>query len=398
MPKDIHNSLPPSIIHTRSQAASYNKLWHHEYHKLNAIREYSDGSNCAVCFIDNGIDINHSELKGKVRRLGKDVTGEQWTPGDHGTHVASTTIGKVRGIWPEMKAIDAKALSGISGGGPSHWLVIKLKEINKYNKEEVNNSNKPIRVLNMSIGSQELDEDVKKELSIFLMDRCNFAVIAVGNDGTANTDHNTVDWPAALVKEMRGIITVGAGEPNGSTLKVSTWSSKGKGLVSVIAPGTFIYAAAATTTKGRDRNRFMSGSSMAAPQIAGLVETLRELSLRVNGIELHQDMLFNILYATTVDIEEIGTDSSSGMGAIDILACYEYVCQSLSYAETEYSPPPSVIMTVTPCVGKLVQTNHPDQKPETPFHTSSGMAPENIIILFLIFGTLITYGLIYFLT
>jgi subtilisin family serine protease len=135
------------------------------------------------------------------------------------------------------------------------------------------NTPKPVQVLNLSIAGKKPSHMVYQALK-----EANSAGISVvvssGNDGkdtskpTQYPAYYAVDLPGKH-QAIPGLIAVGS---FGST-KVSDFSSRGP-WVTLVAPGEDILSTSVTNTDVG--YRLFSGTSFAAPQIAGLVALLRD--------------------------------------------------------------------------------------------------------------------------
>jgi subtilisin family serine protease len=200
-----------------------------------------------VYVIDTGIDRNHTDLNviGHVNFAGgknKDCHG-------HGTHVAGTVAAKdnsqdVVGAAPGVQLIGVKVL-GCSGSGSTSGVIKGVDWVTA-------NANKPA-VANMSLGgsrSTALDDAVKRSA-----DSGVFYALAAGNEGDAACDHS----PARAGTHDGVATTAATNKDNQET----SWSNFGS-CVDIWAPGASILS----TRKGGGTTT-MSGTSMAAPHVAG---------------------------------------------------------------------------------------------------------------------------------
>ncbi len=206
--------------------------------------------------VDTGIDLYHPDLNVDISlsktfvRVGIDSL----TPNDfhgHGTHVAGIIAAKnndigVVGVAAGNKVAAVKVLSS-SGWGWVSDIIAGLDYISKRGK--------PGDVVNMSLGgdvSPSLDQAV-----VALGAKGFFVVLAAGN---SRTNANTFS-PARA--NGRNVITVSAHDVNDN---FAYFSNYGNPPIDYCAPGVSIYS-----TYKNGSYATMSGTSMAAPHVAGIL-------------------------------------------------------------------------------------------------------------------------------
>jgi subtilisin family serine protease len=205
-----------------------------------------DVTNVNVYIIDTGI-ATHSDLN-----LVKNVNfagGKNTDCNGHGTHVAGTVAAKdnlsdVVGVSPGALLTGVKVL-GCSGSGTTSGVIKGVDWVTA-------NATRPA-VANMSLGggvSDTLDAAVKGSA-----DNGVFYSIAAGNSGA-----DACSSSPARAGTYNGVMTVAATD---SSDKEASWSNYGT-CVDVWAPGVSILS----TRKGGGTTT-MSGTSMAAPHVAG---------------------------------------------------------------------------------------------------------------------------------
>jgi subtilisin family serine protease len=210
--------------------------------------------NGTAWVIDTGIDLDHPDLNVDVERSINYVTIGKPSPDDghgHGTHVAGTIAAidndiDVVGVAPGAPLVAVRVLD--NGGSGTYGAVIK-------GVDYVAGNASPGDVANMSLGgppSNALDQAVMNAAEAGL----EFA-IAAGND-----DANAGDYSPARVNHDN-VYTVSA---IASSDCLTSWSNWGMPPVDTAAPGSSILS-----TKNNGGTTTKSGTSMAAPHVAGLL-------------------------------------------------------------------------------------------------------------------------------
>jgi subtilisin family serine protease len=218
---------------------------------LNGSYAYNDatGAGVRVFVVDTGILPSHNQLSGRVAAGFSSISDGRGTNdcNGHGTHVAGTVGGSVHGVAKQATLVPVRVLD-CNGSGTLSGVVSGLNWIgsNVAAGERV--------VVNMSLGgatSSTLDTAVQA-----LIDRGITVVVAAGNS-TANACNFS---PARVA----GAITVAASGSNDGFASFSNFGS----CVDVIAPGV---AVTSTWISSNTATATLSGTSMAAPHVAGIV-------------------------------------------------------------------------------------------------------------------------------
>lgn len=204
--------------------------------------------------LDSGIDLDHPDLNVDLANSVSFVSRGKITPDDgngHGTHVAGIISAKQNGFGTVGVAAGAPVASvrvlDRSGSGNISWIVAGLDYVAAHAVQG--------DVANMSLGAyghwQNLHDAV-----VALADLGVFVVVAAGNDGQDATG----DEPAHVQHE--NVFTVSA---IGQDDCLSSWSNYGEP-VDYAAPGVNILS-----LKNGGGVITYSGTSMAAPHVAGLL-------------------------------------------------------------------------------------------------------------------------------
>jgi hypothetical protein len=216
-------------------------------------------TNIYAIVIDTGILASHPDLKSKISTTySRNFTTSnraRWNDDNgHGTHCAGiigaqdNTIGMV-GTAPNVNLIAVKVLNR-NGSGSNSNVIAGINYVAQW--KTANPSLKG--VVNMSLGggiSQPLDTSIQNLINNFGVSVC----VAAGNEA-----QNAANTSPARVAEA---ITVGA--YNNSNNKYADFSNFGSG-VDLLAPGVSIRSCWLN-----NGYRVLSGTSMAAPMVAGAV-------------------------------------------------------------------------------------------------------------------------------
>ncbi len=253
---------------------------------LDQVYNYSaTGDGVTVYIIDTGIRTTHSEFRtelGTRASVGFDAIGDGQDGQDcngHGTHVAGTVGGTTYGVAKLVNLVAVRVLS-CSGSGSWAGVIAGIDYVT-----EAHAAGTPA-VANMSLGggaSSAVDEAVQRSIN----DGVTYA-IAAGNGNQAGRAQDACNYSPARVEDA---LTVGA--TNSSDVKAS-WSNYGN-CVDLFAPGVSITSAWKTND---DATGTISGTSMAAPHVAGVAA----LFLEINRAAVPAAVNEAILAATTPDI------------------------------------------------------------------------------------------------
>jgi serine protease len=138
----------------------------------------------------------------------------------------------------------------------------------------------PAKVINLSLGGvgacsatfqQAIDDVNAKGVTV---------VVAAGNDGLSTA----FDQPA----NCRGVISVGATDATGRRASFSNFGSD----VALSAPGVSILSTAngGTTTPGADTYGTASGTSLATPQVSGIVGLMLSMNGNLTPAQIQQKL------------------------------------------------------------------------------------------------------------
>ena len=272
----------------------------------------------------------------------------------HGTHVVGTIgaadndIGVV-GVAPEAEVFVVRAF-GDNGRFRASGVVAAARECQKGGAH----------VINMSLGGDNYnfaEEAILKEL---FNDYGILTIAAAGNQG--NSASPTYEYPASYDIVM-GVAAVAS---NSNRAAFSTYNDK----INIAAPGANILS----LRNVGSGTAYSSGTSMAAPHVAGLAALLKSFRLNASPGEIRE-----AIELTAIDLGPPGRDDYYGHGLIDAEAAMDMIGQAL---EAPIPPPkasPSTSPTTTPSDSSMLPTTmssdnptaSPSVSPRTPPPTSS---------------------------
>jgi thermitase len=254
-----------------------------------------------IAIIDSGILASHPEFAGRILP-GYDFVNNDTDPHDdygHGTHVAG------------IAAAGANNGIGMIGVCPL-CSIIPVKVLDQYNQGEWSNVAAGIlfavdagaNVINLSLGGQSIPQPVEEAIR-YAVQHNVVVVAAVGNGRT-----NAPFYPAA----MDEVVGVAATRNDDTRWSLSNYGS----FVELSAPGYAVYSTYNDMNNTYKGYNYMSGTSMAAPHVAGLAGLLfsQNPALTVEALRV-------LMRSTAVDLGDPGRDDYFGYGRIDAFAALQ---------------------------------------------------------------------------
>lgn len=285
----------------------YSKQWGHKVMDVNYAYTSTKGASVKVAIIDTGIDVNHPEFSGRISPLSynscsktNDLIDIQDKNG-HGTHVAGiigaadNNIGII-GVAPEVEIVAVKAqCPSVTNGSFSDFDLINA--INYVAKQKIN-------VLNMSLGSQVKSGLVEQAVADATSNGV-IVVAAAGNNASSlpfyPASYNGVISVSALRYDIYDPSSIGRIKPDYS---YTNYGDR----IDFSAPGTDIYS---TYLNGGYKS--LSGTSMASPQVAGVVALVLAQNPSFNLTQVKDTIKNN-----SVDRGDPGKDLYHGWGAVNV--------------------------------------------------------------------------------
>jgi len=227
------------------------------------------GVGIKVAVLDTGMDLKHPDFSNRS------IVSESFVPGEtaedkngHGTHCVGTACGakdregKRYGVAYESDIYIGKVLSN-RGSGAQFWV---LSAIDWALKEGC-------QVISMSLGSRVYPgqgyDPAYERVGKFALKKGSVLLAAAGNESRRSRG---IFQPVGSPANCPSILAVGAVDENMGLGDFSNRSINPGGQIDVVGPGVDVYS----SWPMPERNRSISGTSMATPHVAGILAMLRE--------------------------------------------------------------------------------------------------------------------------
>jgi len=271
-------------------------------HGIGTAEDGATGAGVSVYILDTGIDARHPDLQAN---LGEGYASIECTDGciqpwdddhGHGTHVAGTVgaldnmIGVI-GVAPQVTLHSVKVL-GSTGGGTWSGIIAGFDWVAAHNTDRPRVANVSLGGTGYKVGHCTMDgyQGDPNALHESICNARNAGVVIVAAAGNSGRDAGEFA-PAAYYDAVITVSAVGCGSVNywatdercaEGTEHFTPWSNWGIGRddawssssslpVLIGAPGLHVRS----TVRGGDTG-YLSGTSMAAPHVAGAVALLLE--------------------------------------------------------------------------------------------------------------------------
>ncbi|MFN8532862.1 MAG: S8 family serine peptidase [Dehalococcoidia bacterium] len=245
-----------------------------------------------VAVIDSGVDLTHPEFAGRILP-GWNFVAKDGNANDdygHGTHVAGIIAAAgnnkdgIAGMAWGVTILPLKVLNA-SGAGYGSDLILAID----YARE------RGAKIVNISLGSSGASTLLQEAL-----DRANAAgILVIASAGNTGASGNAAVYPGA----SPSVLAVGATDSNDKRAGFSTSGS----YVDVSAPGVGIIS-----TYRNGGYLTMSGTSMAAPMVAGLAALIWSRTPTMTAAQVRQAIL-----DSSLELGTSGVDDEYGAGRID---------------------------------------------------------------------------------
>ncbi|WP_409288173.1 S8 family peptidase [Peribacillus sp. SCS-37] len=253
-----------------------------------SVWEQTKGRGITIAVLDTGCDFSHPDLKERIKG-GRNFTADDNSNPDkfmdyngHGTHVAGTMAASydetgVSGAAPEAQLLIVKVLDK-NGSGKYEW----IKNGILYAIEQ------KADIISMSLGGPAddpgLHDAIKKAVAQNIL-----VVCAAGNEGDGDENTDELGYPGCYNE----VISVGAID---FERRSSEFTNSNKE-VDLVAPGEGIIS-----TYPGGKYAKLSGTSMAAPHVAGALALVKILANESFGRSLTEPELYAQLIKRTIPL------------------------------------------------------------------------------------------------
>jgi hypothetical protein len=312
------------------------------------------GRGVRIGSIDTGVDASHPQLRGRIVAW-RDFAGTSPTPRDdngHGTHTIGTMVGGAGlGVAPEASVVVARAM-GSGGDGRGSAILAAAQWMTDPDGDPAT-PDQPA-VINNSWGTSAGMDTwfrpmVRQWLALGIV-----PVFAAGNTGPGRgTIVSPADYPESLAVgavdadgavapfSARGPVVWsdpdGQGPAAGTPLTKPDLAAPGVGIVSTAAGGGLVA---------------YSGTSMAAPHVAGAAALIRQAAPNLSAAQV-----MDVLRRTAADRGAPGPDPDYGNGVLDLPAALAAVGAPVAPAPVPAPvriPAPPSAAPATPATGAML--------------------------------------------
>ncbi len=253
------------------------------------------GQEVVIAVLDTGCQIDHPDLVDRIiggRNFTSDYGGDPENFLDnqyHGTHIAGIIAANINGkgivgMAPEAKLLILKVLSE-NGSGK----YIDLIEAIHFTVNWRGENNERVRIITLSVSGKNDDpllhdaikQAVKNEILV---------VCAAGNSGDGNLNTDEVMYPGCYQE----VVEVGAVDINKEIASFSNTNNE----IDIFAPGVNILS-----TFPMYQYAFFSGTSMAAPHVAGAAALIIHECEQKIGRTMTEAEIYNELLRRTTELD-----------------------------------------------------------------------------------------------
>lgn len=272
------------------------------------------GTGVRVAVLDSGVDTTHPDLVNRIAGSRNFVHGQDLIDrAGHGTHTASTVAGtgaasdgKERGVAPDADLLVGKVL-GNNGSGPISGIIQGMEWAAR---------TEHAKVINMSLGTpawRTQDDPLSQAVNRLSAETGALFVIAAGNTGQG-------PYSVSSPGTADAALTVGAVDASDHLAGFSAAGPRmnDDGLKpDLTAPGVDVLAARSQYAKGGEGYYHSdSGTSMAAPHVAGAAVLLAQKHPRWTGRQIKDALMSTSVLTPDYSPYQAGT------GRLDVAAAY----------------------------------------------------------------------------
>lgn len=297
------------------------------------------GAGVTVGTIDTGVTGENPDLVGKIAAW-HDFVGTSPIPRDdngHGTHTAGTIVGgsaggAAIGVAPQARLVVAKAMNK-NGSGSASGLIAAAEWMTDPDGNPAT-ADQPA-VINNSWAAPGANDTWFRPMVRRWLELGIVPVFAAGNSGPGvGSVGNPASYPESLAVGAldednvvapfsgRGPVTWededGTGPAAGTTFIKPDIAAPGVGITSSVGTGYLTY----------------SGTSMAAPHVAGVAALLHQANTALTA-----QQIVDTLKSTTADLGPAGPDPAYGTGRLDALKAVQTVVGAIPDTSFSRTPP-----------------------------------------------------------
>lgn len=286
------------------------------------------GGGVTIAIIDTGVVLTHPDLQANLV-AGYDFVDKDNMPGDgngHGTNVAGIAAAAlngvgVSGVAPVAKILPVRVLDDSGSGYTSDVANGVIYAADR------------ARILNLSLGSVYPNTTLQNAINYAANTKGRLVVAAAGNCGDSDypyngcTAQNQAEYPGAWAN----VLAVAATDNSNAHASFSTSGS----YVDVAAPGVDIYNAFTYNVFTGDYYDYESGTSQAAPHVAGLAALIWSKYPSYTAAQV-----WNRITSTAVDLGAPGRDNAFGAGRIDVKKALGITLASVNEPAAQLKPAP----------------------------------------------------------
>jgi subtilisin family serine protease len=276
--------------------------------------ERTRGAGAKIAVLDTGVNYNHVDLSANILTKDGHVVGHDFADDDdqpfddngHGTHVAGLAAGAEGGVAPEASIIPVKVLDA-KGDGRANAISNGIR----FAVDE----GADILVLSFNAASEAFAAAIRPAFD-YAAAHGALLVVSAGNDGRDIDE--TPSYPASF--KLPNVISVAAVGPDGG---IARFSNRGKLTVDLAAPGGGAGPAGLLSAgfwpSGADQYVRHTGTSMAAPVVAGAAALLKAVAPSLDGVALKRLLTESVHMTPSLRNHVISS------GTLDVAAAMERV-------------------------------------------------------------------------
>jgi subtilisin family serine protease len=307
--------------HAAPDDRGYDRQW--GMHLIGAETAWATGTGqgITVAVVDTGFYFGHEDFApGKVLP-GRNFVEDGKPPADdagHGTHVAGIIAAStnnergVVGVAPDARILPVRVLAHDA----EHGATGTSDDLKAGIRWAVDNG---AHVVNLSLGekSEDLFGPEMLEAIRYAWARGVICVVASGNDGAdddPDNDYYSDPRTGSLLRDEKALVVSATNRADGKPTYATGVGGANWGLAAPGGDGSgedAVISTYWTSANNPSTYAFASGTSMAAPHVAGAAAILR-------GLGLSPDQTVRRLLDTAKDIGEPGRDSTFGRGRLDL--------------------------------------------------------------------------------